>query len=76
MTLEFQPIEIHDQSDTDGRLVLHDGKLVAILARLSGDHAENAGRWFMECGFGSLSRKEEHFADLDAAESWINQQLG
>jgi len=75
MKLEFQPIEIADEHDREGRLVLQDGRLVAILCRLSDGHGETAGHWFMECGFGSMGGREEHFADLASAERWFENEL-
>lgn len=75
MKLEFKPIEIADEQDREGRLVLQDGRLVAILCQLSDGHGETAGRWFMECGFGPLGGREEYFADLAAAEAWFKTAL-
>jgi hypothetical protein len=75
MKLEFKPIEIADEQDRDGLLVLQDGRLVAILCQLSDGHGETAGRWFMECGFGPLGGREEDFADLAAAELWFENEL-
>jgi hypothetical protein len=56
-------------------MVLIDGKLAAVLSRLSSDH-ENAGHWFLECGFGPIARCEVEFEDLNQAKSWIAKQLG
>lgn len=66
--------------DEDGRLVLADGRLVAVLVRL-GDlaHAEHAGllgAWFLEAGFGPCAHATPPvFCDLDAAQTWIRRQL-
>ena len=64
-------------SDEHGRLVLADGRLVAVLVHLSGEHYKDfAGRWFLEAGFGQLDGPEHPtFVDLDAAQDWIGRRL-
>jgi hypothetical protein len=56
MTLAFQPVSLANGDDDEGMLVFLDDKLVAVLARLSAQHDGKAGQWFLECGFGPLSR--------------------
>ncbi len=76
MALEFQPISLNQDNDTEGMLILHDGRLAGVLSRLSAEHSDRAGRWFLECGFGSLARGEtDDFEDLNAARRWIDQKL-
>lgn len=70
MKLELKLIELA-QADTDGRLVLLDDRLIAVLSRLSDEHEASAGQWFIECGFGPLSGREDYFADLESAEAWF-----
>jgi hypothetical protein len=41
--------------DTDGQLVFRDGFLVAVLVRLSEEHEEDAGKWFLEAGLGRVN---------------------
>ena len=57
--LTLPPVDVLTASqDREGRLVLIDGKLVAVLVRLS-DGAHDPllrGAWYLECGFGLLSR--------------------
>ena len=63
--------------DEDGCLVIADGRLVAVLVHLSGEHyQELSGRWYLEAGFGRLDGPDHPtFADLDAAQGWIMRRL-
>ena len=65
-------------ADEDGRLVWVDGKLVAVLVKLSDiyEEPELRGRWFVEAGFGPCSSGHHMvFADLEEAEAWVAQRL-
>ncbi|MCJ2036170.1 hypothetical protein [Methylobacterium sp. J-068] len=77
MTLRLQAVRVRTGSDDeDGRLVLADDALVGILVRLSPDHGETAGRWFLEAGFGELRHPvPAAFEDLAAALAWIADRL-
>lgn len=77
MSLRFQPVPIATGSgDTESQLVFSDGFLVAVLVRLSDDHGDEAGMWFLEAGFGRVDDAGEHkFADLDEAQEWIQSRL-
>jgi hypothetical protein len=77
MSLHLQPVRVRTGSrDTDGQLVFADGSLVAVLVRLSEDHEEDAGMWFLEAGFdGADERSHPPFADLDEAQAWIQRRL-
>ena len=77
MSLQLQPVQVETGSnDTEGHLVFDDGFLVAVLVRLSDDHAANAGQWFLEAGFGRVDDPSPPtFADLDEAQGWIAHQL-
>jgi hypothetical protein len=77
MNLYLQPVQVATGSeDQESRLVFHDGFLVAILMRLSDEHEGEAGRWFLEAGFGQVdSVRSATFADLDEAQAWIAGQL-
>jgi hypothetical protein len=71
-SIDLQPITIETSSaDTDGRLVLVDGQLVAVLVRLGDEsHGEDLqGTWFVECAFGALSKFSGRaiFATLEEA---------
>jgi hypothetical protein len=76
MSLTLQPVRLATGADEEGRLVFTQGRLVAVLTRLSALHGELAGQWFLEIGFGRLDGPAHPcFPDLDAAEAWISQQL-
>jgi hypothetical protein len=77
MNLRLQPVQVATGSaDTESRLVFHDGFLVAVLIRLSGEHEDDAGRWFLEAGFGQVdSVRAATFSDLNEAQAWIAGQL-
>lgn len=64
--------------DTQGRLVLIDDELVAVLVRLDDEvHGEARGRWFLEAGFGPVGRaaSPDLFDTLDAADAWMQQRI-
>ncbi len=79
--ITLQPVQIGTQSeDTEGRLAFADGKLVAVLVRLSAElHGANglAGQWCVEAGFGACATDvlSVWFDSLEAARGWIAEQL-
>lgn len=77
MSLRLQPVHVATGChDTESQLVFADGFLVAVLVHLSDDHEDVAGMWFLEAGFGSVdTTTPPTFADLDDAQSWIEQRL-
>ena len=76
--ITLQPIEVLTASeDRQGKLVLVDGKLAAVLVRL-GDQAHNPllrGAWYFEAGFGLLDGRHELFASLEEAVASIEHDL-
>jgi hypothetical protein len=63
-------------NDIESQLVFADGFLVAVLVRLSDEHGDEAGMWFLEAGFGPVDDPgEPKFRDLDEARDWIAQRL-
>lgn len=77
MTLALQPVRLATGSDDEeGVLVFADGRLVAVLVRLSDQHDDDAGAWFFEAGFGHLDGVEHPtFADLGVAQDWIATRM-
>ena len=77
MSLHLQPVQVSTGSDdTESRLVFEDGFLVAVLVCLSDEHEAEAGKWFLEAGFGRVDNASPPtFADLDEAQGWISDQL-
>jgi len=77
MSLQLQPARVATGSaDTESWLVFAGGFLVAVLVQLSEEHGEDAGKWFLEAGFGRLDDPNQpKFADLDEAQEWIARRL-
>lgn len=76
--MEFQPIKVATGSaDEEGRLVLYEGKLIAVLVQLAdAGHDAAIGQWSLEAGFNGVdSVKPPLFANLQAAERWISLQI-
>ena len=77
MTLITQSVRVETGSlDEDGYLVFSDGKLVAVLVRLSEEQGAFVGQWYVEKGFGRLDvARHPIFPDMDEAQSWVEQML-
>jgi hypothetical protein len=77
MNLRLQPVQVATGSDDqESRLVFQEGFLVAVLVQLSEDHGSDAGKWFLEVGFGRVDDPNPPtFADLEEAQGWILDQL-
>jgi hypothetical protein len=78
MSLTLQPVRVANGPDEEGLLVFTaEGRLVAVLTRLSEQHQDLAGHWYLEAGFGRLDVGPQHatFADLDTAQNWITERL-
>ena len=51
-------------------------RLARRLVRLSEDNEAEAGKWFLEAGFGRVDDlSSPTFADLNEAQGWISNQL-
>jgi len=76
--ITLQPIPVMTGSqDHEGRLVLADGQLAAVLVRLSDEvHGEEQGGWFLEAGFGPCDGPEHPiFESFDEAEAWVRRKI-
>jgi hypothetical protein len=76
--LKLQPVQVMTgHADSDGRLVLADEQLVAVLVRLEDEeYGPKRGGWFLEAGFGPCGvSMPPVFATLDDAVTWLTQQL-
>ncbi|MCJ2055019.1 hypothetical protein MKL09_00385 [Methylobacterium sp. J-048] len=73
----LQPIAVDTASpDREGRLVIANGLLVAVLVRLDGPEHDNPGSWFMEAGFGRLQgQRAPAFPALEDATRWLRRHL-
>ncbi|MFD2237272.1 hypothetical protein [Aureimonas populi] len=71
---QFEPIEVATGSqDRDGRLVLRDGALMAVLVRLDDPaHGEERGRWHLEATFNGIGwAGAPLFENPEAACLWL-----
>ena len=73
MALVFQPATLAaDSPDSEATIVFRDGRLLAVLSRLSDIHDDLQGFWFVEAAFTRLPpRAPQAFASLSAFEPWI-----
>ncbi len=75
MRLSVTPVQVAVDGVDEGFLVFIDERLVAVLTKLDKSYGAEAGRWFLEAGFGRLDGPNHPtFADLDAAQEWISQR--
>ena len=76
-SIDMRPIPVRTGSrDREGRLVLSEGELVALLVRLDDEmHGEAQGRWFLEAAFGSYLTQADPFSTLAEAEAWMRRNL-
>lgn len=76
MSISLRPVRVATGLDEDGLLVFVNDYLVAVLVRLTDRHGEEAGKWFLETGYGRLDGpRHPIFADLDAAQRYIVDRL-
>ncbi len=74
--LTTRPIQVAtSKAGDEGCLVLADDVLVAVLVLLSDQYGPEAGRWFLESGYGPADGAHPTFADLDEAQAWIAGRL-
>ena len=79
-TITFQPMPVLiDGIDTEGRLMLADGKLVAVLVQLDGEHhGGDSGKWYLEAGFGKCTPPLGEallWAMPEEAAQWVEERL-
>ena len=74
----FEPVRIDSRvGDDDARLVFAQGRLLAVLVRLSLLHGELEGRWFLEAAFNPfLPQPDGPFATTEDFEAWVNKSVG
>ena len=79
--ITVQPVQIGTQcADTEGDLAFADGKLMAVLVRLSEEvHGATglAGQWCVEAGFGACAAAElcVWFGSLEATRDWVAERI-
>jgi len=76
--LELRPIPVHTgAADEEGRLVMANGRLVAVLVHLADQvHTSLVGSWFLEAGFGPCAGAAPVFDSLEGARNWVAERLG
>lgn len=76
MAASYQEITL-DTGDGDDQavLVLRDGRLTAVLARLGAMHDDMAGMWFVEALFGTPPSNSRHmFGDPGDFVAWLEAE--
>ena len=68
-----------DGHDSEGRLVLVDNQLAAVIVRLDGQShdPDQRGLWHLEAGFGmyTVPRPMPLFKTLEEARAWVERAL-
>jgi hypothetical protein len=79
LDISFQPMRVLiDGHDSEGRLILVNGDLAAVIVRLDGQthDPEHKGLWNLEAGFGRCSvRDAPLFKTPEEAGGWVEQTL-
>lgn len=76
MTLIMKPVRVGTGADEEGCLVFSDGRMVAVLVRLSDDNEIAPGQWFYEAGFGALDGPDHPtFGSLEEAKGYIANRI-
>ena len=82
--ITLQPMSVMvDGGSHEGRLILADGSLVAVFARVTPDETAGSGRqtegWFLEAGFGPcgdlMTVRPPVFLTLEEAVDWVRETL-
>jgi hypothetical protein len=79
LDISFQSMRVLiDGHDSEGRLILVNGDLAAVIVRLDGQthDPEHKGLWHLEAGFGRCSvRDAPLFKTPEEAGVWVEQTL-
>jgi hypothetical protein len=80
LDISFQPMRVRiDGHDSEGRLVLVDNQLAAVIVRLDGQShdPDQRGLWHLEAGFGmyTVPRPMLLFKTLEEARAWVERAL-
>jgi hypothetical protein len=77
ISFQLMPVLI-DGYDSEGRLILADGQLTAVIVRLDGQShdPEQKGQWHLEAAFGKCDvRDAPLFKTPEEAGAWVKQTL-
>jgi hypothetical protein len=75
VSLTVQTIRIANRDDDHGALVFTGEFLIAVLSRLSSEHGDHAGWWYLECSFGPAVDHRDSFPSLEEACAWIEERI-
>ena len=79
LDISFQPMRVLiDGHDSEGKLVLADNQLAAVIVRLDVEshEPEHKGLWHLEAGFGKCNVREAPlFKTPEEAGAWVDQTL-
>jgi hypothetical protein len=79
LAISFHPMRVLiDGKDTEGKLVLVDGQLAAVIARLDGTthRSKHKGQWHLEAGLGKCAVRTTHlFKTPEEAGAWVERTL-
>jgi hypothetical protein len=79
LDISSQPMRVLiDGHDSEGRLILANGDLAAVIVRLdnNGHDPENKGRWNLEAGFGKCNIRDAPLSMTpDEAGAWVKRTL-
>jgi hypothetical protein len=79
LDISFQTMRVLiDGHDTEGKLVLVDGRLAAVIARLDGKAhpSKDRGQWHLEAGLGKCAVRTTHlFKTPEDAGAWVEGTL-
>ncbi len=78
--ITFQPMRVLiDGFDSDGRLILADDQLAAVIVLLDAEHhAEDRGKWHLEAGFGKCAVNSANaplWSTPEEAGAWVERTL-
>jgi hypothetical protein len=77
--ISFQPMRVlSDGHDSEGRLVLVDNQLAAVIVRVDGHshEPEHRGLWHLEAGFGKCDVPQAPlFKTPEEAGAWVERTL-
>jgi len=77
MRVEFRSVFLATRRGREpARLVTADGRIVCILVPISPeDNEDETEGWYLEVGFGPCEAEALLFASLEAAETWVREQV-
>jgi hypothetical protein len=79
--ITLQPMRVLiDGFDSDGRLILADDQLTAVIVRLDAEHHTSGirGKWYLEAGFGKCAvvpADAPLWDTPDDAAAWVQERL-